>query len=35
LSLPCRELFARGGRTVEVEGPMLEDEAVEVHEDFW
>jgi tRNA(Arg) A34 adenosine deaminase TadA len=35
LSLRCREVFARGGRKVEVEGPMLEDRAGEVHLDFW
>jgi tRNA(Arg) A34 adenosine deaminase TadA len=35
LALPCRELFARGGRRVEVEGPMLEDQARSVHQGFW
>lgn len=35
LALPCRELFARGGRRVEVEGPILEEQAREVHQDFW
>jgi tRNA(Arg) A34 adenosine deaminase TadA len=35
LSLPCRELFARGQRPVDVLGPMLEDEAARVHEGFW
>ena len=35
LRLPCRELFARGQRTVEVDGPTLEDEAVKVHLGFW
>jgi tRNA(Arg) A34 adenosine deaminase TadA len=35
LSLPCREVFARGQRDVEVIGPMLEDEAAEVHAGFW
>ncbi len=35
LSLPCREVFARGQRAVEVEGPLLEDEAAEVHRGFW
>jgi tRNA(Arg) A34 adenosine deaminase TadA len=35
LSLRSREVFARGGRRVEVEGPMLEDCAGEVHLDFW
>ncbi len=35
LKLPCREVFARGGRPVEVLGPLLEDEAARVHEGFW
>jgi tRNA(Arg) A34 adenosine deaminase TadA len=35
LSLPCREVFARGQRTVEIVGPALEDEARKVHEGFW
>jgi len=35
LSLPCREVFARGQRPIAVLGPLLEDEAAEVHRDFW
>lgn len=35
LKLPCREVFARGGRSVEVLGPLLEAEAAQVHEGFW
>ncbi len=35
LSLPCREVFARGQRQIEVVGPMLEDEAAAPHADFW
>jgi len=35
LALPCRELFARGQRKVEVVGPLLEDEAAETHAGFW
>ena len=35
LPLGCREVFARGGRTTEVIGPFLEDEARVVHEGFW
>ncbi len=34
-ALPCREVFARGQRDVEVIGPMLEDEAAEPHKGFW
>jgi hypothetical protein len=32
LALPCREVFARGQRALEVIGPLLEDEAAAVHE---
>lgn len=35
LDLPCREVFARGQRAVEVVGPLLEDEAGAPHEGFW
>jgi tRNA(Arg) A34 adenosine deaminase TadA len=35
LVIPCREVFARAGRPVEVVGPALEDEALAVHADFW
>ena len=34
-SLPCREVFARGQRRVEVLGPGLEDEAAAAHTGFW
>ncbi|MEC3764937.1 MULTISPECIES: nucleoside deaminase [Cupriavidus] len=34
-SLPCREVFARGQRKVEVVGPVLEDEAAASHAGFW
>jgi len=35
LALPCREVFARGQRQVEVVGPLLEDEAAAAHAGFW
>jgi len=35
LALPCREVFARGQRQISVIGPVLEDEARDVHEGFW
>jgi len=35
LKLPCRQVFARGGRQVEVLGPLLEAEAARVHDGFW
>ncbi|NEX64868.1 nucleoside deaminase [Noviherbaspirillum galbum] len=34
-SLPCREVFSRGQRRIEVIGPLLEDEAAHAHEGFW
>lgn len=35
LDLPCRTVFAAGQRQIEVIGPLLEDEAAAIHEDFW
>lgn len=35
LRLPCREVFARGQRAIEVVGPLLEDEAAAAHAGFW
>lgn len=35
LAIPCREVFARGQRVVQVVGPALEDEAARAHEGFW
>ena len=35
LYVPCRELFAKGQKPVEVIGPILEDEAREVHLGYW
>ena len=35
LSLPCRDVLAKGGRSVEVVGPALQDEAALVHEGTW
>lgn len=35
LLLPCREVFARGGKTIEVLGPLLEEEARQAHLGFW
>ncbi len=35
LSLPCREVFARGQRRIEVFGPALEEEAAAAHLGFW
>ena len=35
LDLPCHEVFKAGQRQVEVIGPLLEDEAAEVHKGVW
>ena len=35
LSLSCREVFAKGRKPIEVIGPVLEEEAKEVHQGFW
>jgi tRNA(Arg) A34 adenosine deaminase TadA len=35
IDLPCRDVLACGARRVVVVGPLLEDEAVEVHRGFW
>ncbi len=35
LSLPCREVFARGQRALEVVGPAMEKEATVPHAGFW
>jgi tRNA(Arg) A34 adenosine deaminase TadA len=35
IDLPCRDVLARGARLVLVVGPLLEDEALEVHRGFW
>ena len=33
--IPCREIFNGAPWKVEVNGPLLEDEASEVHRDYW
>jgi tRNA(Arg) A34 adenosine deaminase TadA len=35
LALSCREVLAHGGRSVEVSGPHLTEQAAAVHEGFW
>jgi hypothetical protein len=30
--IPCRDIFERGGRNIEVIGPLLEDEIALLHE---
>ncbi len=33
--IPCRELLARGQRSIIVTGPILETEGAAIHEQFW
>lgn len=35
LSLPCSQLFQYGAKAIEVVGPVLPDEAAQVHHGFW
>jgi tRNA(Arg) A34 adenosine deaminase TadA len=35
LDVPCREVFGRASRPVEVIGPVAEDEAAQVHVEYW
>jgi tRNA(Arg) A34 adenosine deaminase TadA len=35
LALSCREVFARGGRNIEVSGPHIAEQAATVQEGFW
>jgi tRNA(Arg) A34 adenosine deaminase TadA len=35
MDLPCRVVLAAGQRTIEVVGPLLEDECRTVHDGFW
>jgi tRNA(Arg) A34 adenosine deaminase TadA len=35
LAMSCRDVFARGGRAVDVSGPLLEAEGRVVHDGFW
>jgi tRNA(Arg) A34 adenosine deaminase TadA len=35
LDLPCRDVFASGQRSIEVVGPLLEDEAAADHAGVW
>ena len=35
LNLPCRDVFASGQRSIEVVGPLLEDEAAAGHAGVW
>ena len=35
MAMPCREVFARGRRPIEVIGPLEVPGAREVHHDFW
>ncbi len=33
--IPCRDIFAKGKRPTQVTGPILEAEAIKIHQQFW
>ncbi len=35
IRLPCRELFEKGRKSIKVVGPVLEGEAMKIHEGYW
>ena len=35
LQIPCKEIFSHGKKEIDVLGPLLEDEAITVHQGFW
>ena len=35
INIPCRTIFEKGNKIIEVVGPVLEDEAADVHRGFW
>ena len=35
MSHPCRDVFCKGQRSISVEGPILEEEAIAVHGNYW
>jgi tRNA(Arg) A34 adenosine deaminase TadA len=35
LALPTRDVLSRGKKSIDVTGPMLEDEAIKVHINYW
>jgi tRNA(Arg) A34 adenosine deaminase TadA len=35
IDLPCRYVFTKGHKIIKVIGPLLEEEAIQVHLDFW
>lgn len=35
IAMRCTELFARGGRRIEVVGPLIEEEGLAVHRRYW
>jgi len=34
-AVPCREIFAKGGREIEVIGPVAEEEGIQALREFW
>ncbi len=35
MDLPCRTVLSAGQRSIEVVGPLIEEEAAKVHHGFW
>ena len=35
LDVPCREVFAQGDRPTQIIGPLLETEAIAIHQTYW
>jgi tRNA(Arg) A34 adenosine deaminase TadA len=35
LLIPCRDILMKGARKIDIHGPLLEEEAILVHKDFW
>ncbi|MGW8143780.1 MAG: nucleoside deaminase [Anaerolineales bacterium] len=35
IDLPCRSVFTKGRKIIKVIGPLIEEEASQVHKDFW
>ncbi|MCP4751730.1 MAG: nucleoside deaminase [Proteobacteria bacterium] len=34
-SIPCREILEKGKRPTQILGPVLEEEGIEIHRNFW
>lgn len=34
-AVPCREIFTKGRRDIDVTGPVAEEEGLQIHREFW